>query len=192
MDTVAAQWYLAPAALPPIDTPRAMLLFATLAFEQALALEKALVTAAQAISVDVDLTFLVALVLFVGLTLILKPILFDPMLRLFEEREKRIDGAKAQARKIDEKSATALTKYEGEMALARADGGLERDRIRGEALKREQDILAAVRTAAAKTLEDGKIAAQAEAGRARAALRNDTTSMARDLASRVLGREVQP
>ena len=38
--------------------------------------------------------------------------LFDPMLKLFEEREKRIDGAKVQARHIDEKSAGALTKYE--------------------------------------------------------------------------------
>jgi F-type H+-transporting ATPase subunit b len=163
-----------------------MLLLATVASE------KALVTAAQAISVDVDATFLVALVLFVALTLILKPILFDPMMKLFEEREKRIDGAKEQARKIDEKSVTALTKYDGEMALARAAGGLERDRIRGEALKREQEILAAVRAAAAKTLEDGKLAAQAEADRARTALKGDTTSMARQLASRVLGREVQP
>jgi F-type H+-transporting ATPase subunit b len=169
-----------------------MLLLATLALEKALTLAEALVSAAQAISVDVDATFLVALVLFVGLTLILKPILFDPMLKLFEEREKRIDGAKAEARKIDEKSVTALTKYDGEMALARAAGGIERDRIRGEALKREQEILSAVRAAAAKTLEDGKVAAQAEADRARTALKEDTTSMARDLASRVLGREVQP
>ena len=149
-------------------------------------------SAPQAITVDVDWTFLVQVVLFIGLTLILKPVLFDPMLKLFEEREKRIDGAKAEARKIDEKSVTALTKYDGEMALARAAGGIERDRIRGEALKREQEILSAVRAAAAKTLEDGKVAAQAEADRARTALKEDTTSMARDLASRVLGREVQP
>ena len=59
-------------------------------------------------------------------------------------------------------------------------------------MQKEQEILAAVRTAAAKTLEDGKKAAQAEADRARAALRADATTMARDLASRVLGREVQP
>jgi F-type H+-transporting ATPase subunit b len=183
---------LAPAAFPPYRSAETMLLLATVALEKALAFEKALVAAAQAISVDVDATFLVALVLFVGLTLILKPVLFDPMLKLFEEREKRIDGAKAQARKIDEKSVTALTKYEGEMALARAAGGLERDRIRAEGLKREQEILAAVRATAAKTLEDGKRAAQTEADRARTALKGDTTSMARDLASRVLGREVQP
>jgi F-type H+-transporting ATPase subunit b len=149
-------------------------------------------SAPQAITVDVDWTFLVQIGLFVGLTLILKPVLFDPMLKLFEEREKRIDGAKLQARRIDEKSVTALTKYEGEMAKARAAGGLERDKIRVEAMKREQEILGAVRAATSKTLEDGKRAAQVEADRARTTLRNDATTMARDLASRVLGREVQP
>jgi F-type H+-transporting ATPase subunit b len=149
-------------------------------------------SAPQAITVDVDWTFLVQIGLFVGLTLMLKPVLFDPMLKLFEEREKRIDGAKLQARRIDEKSVTALTKYEGEMAKARAAGGLERDKIRVEAMKREQEILGAVRAATSKTLEDGKRAAQVEADRARTTLRNDATTMARDLASRVLGREVQP
>jgi len=144
------------------------------------------------IVVDVDATFLVQLVLFVGLTVILKPVLFDPMLKLFEERERRIDGAKAQARKIDEKSATALGKYEAEMAKARAAANADRDKIRAEAVKREQEILARVRAATARTLEEGKRAAQAEAERARAALGAEATTMARDLAARVLGREVQP
>src|SRR6185312_2944491 len=79
-----------------------------------------LATAARdAISVDFDSTFLIQFVLFAGLTICLKPLLFDPMLKLFEEREKRTDGAKLQARKIDEKSASALAKYETEMAKAR-------------------------------------------------------------------------
>jgi F-type H+-transporting ATPase subunit b len=150
------------------------------------------VVAESPIKVDVDLTFAVQLVLFVGLTLILKPVLFDPMLKLFEEREKRIDGAKAQARKIDEKSATALSKYEAEMAKARAAANTEREKIRGEALKREQEILGAVRASTAKVIEDGKRAAHAEAERVRATLKGDATAMARELASRVLGREVQP
>lgn len=151
-----------------------------------------LAAAPQAINVDIDLTFLVQLVLFVGFTLLLKPILLDPMLKLFEERERRIDGAKAQARKIDEKSAGALAKYEAAMTDARATASAERDRIRAEGIKREQEILATVRAAAAKTADEGKRAVQAEAEKARSALRAESGNMARDLASRVLGREVQP
>ena len=89
-----------------------------------------LAAAPQAIQVDFDSTFLVQLVLFSLLTLVLKPLLFDPMLKLFEERERRTDGAKLQARKIDEKSASALSKYESEMAKARASANAEREKIR--------------------------------------------------------------
>jgi F-type H+-transporting ATPase subunit b len=150
-----------------------------------------LAAAPQAISVDFDATFLVQLVLMAGLTLALKPLLFDPMLRLFEERERRIDGAKMQARKIDEKSAKALSKYESEMATARAAANAEREKIRAEAVRREAEIMGAVRTSTAKTIEDGKRAAEAEATRVRATLKEGTGALARDLAVRVLGREVQ-
>ena len=150
-----------------------------------------LAAAPQAISVDFDATFLVQFVLFAGLTLVLKPLLFDPMLKLFEERERRIDGAKLEARKIDEKSASALTKYETEMAKARAAANAERDQLRAEALRKEQEILGTVRAAAARTLDDGKKAALSEAERVRATLKAQSGVLARDLAGRVLGREVQ-
>lgn len=145
----------------------------------------------KAINVDIDSTFLVQLVLFVVLTLILKPVLFDPMLKLFEERERRIDGAKLQARKTDEQSAQALTKYETEMGKARTSANVDRDRIRAEGLKKEQEILASVRAATSKTIDDGKRAVQAEGERARAALKDQGPALARELATRVLGREVQ-
>jgi F-type H+-transporting ATPase subunit b len=150
------------------------------------------VAAPQAIVVDFDWTFLVQVILFVGLTLFLKPVLFDPMLKLFEERERRIDGAKMQARKIDEKSANALAQYEAAIGKARATANAERDKIRAEAVKHEQDILGSVRASAAKTIDEGKRTALAEAERVRATLKGDAATLARELAARVLGREVQP
>jgi F-type H+-transporting ATPase subunit b len=144
------------------------------------------------IVVDVDATFVVQLVLFVVLTLVLKPVLFDPMLKLFEERERRTDGAKKRARETDAKSSSALTTYEEGMAKARAAGAAERERVRAEGIKREQEILAAVRAATAKAVDDGKQKAHAEAAKVRAVLQTDAQTLARDLATRVLGREVQP
>lgn len=148
--------------------------------------------APQPIRVDVDWTFLVALVLFVVLLVVLKPLLFDPMLALFEERERRIEGAKLQARKIDEKSTTALATYEAEISKARGAANAERDTIRAQGLAREQQILGGVRVETAKTIEQGKLAANREAERVRAALKAQSGGIARELASRVLGREVPP
>jgi F-type H+-transporting ATPase subunit b len=151
----------------------------------------AALAANSAIDVDFNWTFVVQVVLFVALTLFLKPVLFDPMLKLFEERERRIDGAKLQARRIDEKSANAAAKYDTAMSKARAEAGIARDKIRADAVKEEQDILGKVRASTAKVLDDGKHAAVAEAERARTTLKTEAPALARDLAGRVLGREVQ-
>lgn len=126
------------------------------------------------------------------LTLALKPLLFDPMLRLFEEREKRTEGVKLAARQIDEKSATALATYDAEMAKARASANVERDAQRALGLKREQEILSKAREETAKVIEEGKQAVRAAADKARATLKSDTATLIQDVAGRALGRQVQP
>ena len=142
------------------------------------------------VEVDFDLTVVGQIVLFVFLFIVLKPMLFDPMLHLFEERERRIDGAKLLARKIDEKSASALTTYETEMAKARTAANAEREKLRNEGLKTEGEILARVRASTAKVLEEGRKQMQGELAKAREGLKNESAPLARELAARVLGREV--
>ena len=143
------------------------------------------------VTVDIDASTFVQVGLFIVLLLVLKPLLFDPMLKLFEEREKRIDGAKLAARKIDEKSAGALVQYEAAMAKTRAAANAERDKLRAEGVKVENEILAKVRVSTAAAIEQGRQKAQDEAARVRAALEADSAQLAKELASRVLGREVQ-
>jgi F-type H+-transporting ATPase subunit b len=143
------------------------------------------------VEVDFDMTVLFMVGLFVLLWVALKPLLFDPMLKLFEERERRIDGAKLLARKIDEKSADALTKYEDEMQKGRTSANAEREKIRAEGLKREAEILARVRATTAKTLDEGRQQMQAEVAKAKAGLDAEMPGIAADFASRALGREVR-
>ena len=142
------------------------------------------------VEVDFDLTVLGQVVLFLILLVVLKPMLFDPMLKLFEERERRIDGAKLLARKIDEKSASALTTYETEIAKARSAANSERDKLRAEGLKRESEILEAVRATTAKTMDEARKRMADEVARARTSLQGEGATMAKELATRVLGREV--
>ncbi len=148
--------------------------------------------AERSVVVDLDITVVGQIVLFLVLLAILKPVLFDPMLKLFEEREKRIDGAKLQARKMDEASAGALSKYETEMQRARASGNAEREKFRSEGAKTENEILGRVRLATGQSLEQGRKQLQAEVGEVRKALRADAATLAGELASRVLGHEVKP
>lgn len=144
------------------------------------------------VTVDLDLTFAGQIVLFILLFFALRPLLFQPMLRLFEEREKRIDGAKKEARQMYADADEKMAKYEQELAAVKRAAGEERDKLRAEGQRREQQILAKVRAETNAMLEQGraKIAKDAEA--LRAELGVTSQSLARDIASRVLGREVQP
>jgi len=113
------------------------------------------------------------------------------MLKLFEEREKRILGAKLQARKLDEGSADALTKVESEMQRARTAGNVERDKLRAEGVKVENEVLAKVRASTTETLDAGRKRLAEDIVTARAALKADAANLAKELAGRVLGRPVQ-
>lgn len=144
------------------------------------------------VTVDLDLSLFVQLGFFLVLLLVLKPALFDPMMRLFEEREKRIEGTRHKATKVDEKSAKALAKAQAIVAKGRDAGAAERDAIRAEGTKREAEMMNLVRAESAATLERGRAQIGVEAKAARTQLATDVTSLGREMASRVLGREVSP
>lgn len=150
----------------------------------------ALVGSGGGVTVDFDKTLLVQVALFVALWLILKPLLFDPMLKLFEEREKRIEGAITEARNIDLKSVAAKTKYDDAVGKARAEGAAARDKLRAEGLKTESELLGQARLEGQAKLEAGRKRAQEELAKAREQLSAERQKLARELAARVLGREV--
>jgi F-type H+-transporting ATPase subunit b len=112
------------------------------------------------------------------------------MLKLFEEREKRIDGAKKKARETDIKSAKAETEFQDQMGKAQAQGNAERERLRADGMKAENEVLAKVRAETSALLAEGRKKAQDELTTARAQIRAQSQDMAKLLASRVLGREV--
>jgi F-type H+-transporting ATPase subunit b len=143
-----------------------------------------------AVTVDADLSLFVQLGLFVVLLLVLKPTLFDPMMKLFEEREARIEGTRNQATKTDIKSAKAKAKADSIVAKGREEGTVAREALRAEGVKREADLMNLVRAATAKTLEEGRAATGTDADAARKQLRLDAHSLGREMAARVLGREV--
>lgn len=143
-----------------------------------------------AVNVDMDASLVVQIGIFLLLLVILKPLLFDPMLKLFEEREKKIEGTRREATKEDERSAKALAKYEGILSKAREAGGAERDQLRAQGQKKEAEILNLVRSQTAATVEEGRKGIAEDAKTARAALETEANVLGSAIASRVLGREV--
>jgi len=146
--------------------------------------------AAGGVNLDFDATLFVQVGFLIVLWLVLKPVLFDPMLKLFEEREKRIEGAIKKARKIDEESAEAMSAYNEQVAKARAEGATEREKLRAEGLRKESDLLTKVRNETQKKVDEARTKIQKDVAVVRAELQPQTRELAKDFAKRVLGREV--
>jgi F-type H+-transporting ATPase subunit b len=145
---------------------------------------------ASAISLALDLTFLAQLVLFGVFVSILKPLLFDPLLRVFEERERRTEGAKKEARAMDDEAGELLRRYEAELARVRREAGLERERLRAEAARLEAGIMLEAREETAQILAAGKERTAAEVGELRRQLEGQKADLAAQIAARIIDRGV--
>lgn len=147
---------------------------------------------ASAISLALDLSFLAQLALFGVFITLMKPLLFDPLLKVFEEREKRTDGAKKEAREMDEEAGELLQKYEGALAKVRREAGAERDRLRAETARLEAKIMEEARKEAGTILEAGNVRITTEVAQLRKQIEAEKPGLAREIAARILEREVSP
>jgi F-type H+-transporting ATPase subunit b len=143
-----------------------------------------------AVTVDFDKTVFIQMVLFALLIVVLKPLLLDPMLRVFALREERTDGAKGEARKMQERAAEILANYEKEVAKVRAQATAERDAIRKGTAKLEAEILAEGHSAAEAIATQGRQRIQTEIGALESDLVQKATAISREIGSKVLGREI--
>jgi F-type H+-transporting ATPase subunit b len=145
---------------------------------------------ASAIQLEISAVFLAQFVLFGLFVSLLKPLLFDPLLRVFEERERRTEGAKAEAREMDEEAGALLQRYEAELARVRREAGVERERLRAETARLEANIMAEARAETATILANGKARIAAEVAQLRQELEAQKPALAAQIAGRILDREV--
>ncbi len=146
--------------------------------------------AAGGVSIDFDKTLLAQALLFVVLIMVLSPLVFRPLLALFEERERRTEGTRAEAREMQRRAADLLTRYERELESKQRVAAVERERIRVETLRLEARILEEGRKATAQVVDQGREQISRETAQIRAALDTQLAELSRQVARRALGREV--
>jgi F-type H+-transporting ATPase subunit b len=141
------------------------------------------------VSLDFDNTVVFQIAIFILLMFLLEPLLFAPVLRIFALREERTEGAKAQARELDEQAGELYQRYQRELERVNRVAAEERDRVRAETTKLEAEILREARTATTRVVEDGRKQIAAELTRIRFDLGRESERLSQDIAVRVLGRE---
>lgn len=142
------------------------------------------------VNVDFDITFIAQIALFGLFITVLKPVLFDPLLKLFEEREKLTDGSRAKARSLDERANELIQQYESELEKTRSEAARERDRLRAETARLEAQMLDQAKADALRILNEGRAAIAADVASMRKELEAVRPELARQIAAKLLGREV--
>lgn len=149
-----------------------------------------LLAAAEAPLIDLDGTVLLQFAIFVTMVIVLHALVFRPYLKVRQEREKGIDGAREEARGMEERATAAAVEMEAKINKAKQRGEQERLHLRGEAAAYGRQVLGAAREAAQKAVTSARAQARAEEQAARTRLMAEAEPIAREAAGRILGRAV--
>src|SRR5205823_5721934 len=107
--------------------------------------------------------------------LVLTWFVFKPYLRVQDERRKRIDGARGDAKSMQERAASMIVDYEARLTRAKQRGAAERLKLRAEGQSYERDLLARARDAGQQALGDAMRSADAQRTIARDRLLAEST-----------------
>lgn len=141
--------------------------------------------------IDLDGTFWLQLALFAIAFLALRPLIFRPMVALFEARENAIEGAKLEALRLQDEAEAETQEFDDEMRRLRLQAGEERDRLRAEGKRLEKSVLDHVREDSEKQLAEADAKLATEAAKLREEMKTSVPALAKQIASKLLSREVQ-
>ena len=91
--------------------------------------------------IDLDGTVFVQLGMFFVAFLLLHALVFKPMVALLDAREQAIDGAKDEAKHLEQEVKDKQAMFESELRKVRGSAGEERERLRAEGLELERKLL---------------------------------------------------
>jgi F-type H+-transporting ATPase subunit b len=140
--------------------------------------------------IDLDGTIFVQLGIFFAAFFILKTLVFGPVLEVFAEREKSIGGAKQEAAKLEAEAAEKRAHFEGELRKVRASASEERERLRGEAQKLARELTDGARREATSSQKSAKDQLDREVGAVREQALREVPVLAKQIATKLLGRSV--
>jgi F-type H+-transporting ATPase subunit b len=138
-----------------------------------------------------DLTLLIQIVLFIAFIWAMNTLLFQPALRVLDERDKQIAGGKEKARALETRVEEAMARYATEIREARATGEQERHRLIQEAATEEGRNANAGRASAAEATTRIKESIARESAIAESELERRAREFAALIAERALGRRVE-
>ncbi len=140
--------------------------------------------------IDIDLTIVLQLAIFIAMSLLATQWLFKPYLKMRDDRIKGIEGGREDAERLSAEADARLADYEKQLAAARERARTEQQKIRAEAAAHHNELVEKTRAEATHTMEAARAKLTGETESARAELMPKAEVIARQMVSKLLDREV--
>ena len=139
--------------------------------------------------IDLDGTIFIQLGLFLLMAFVATRLLFKPYLKMREDRTAGIEGARHEAKQLESEAEGRMADYEQRLAQARDSALSEQRKVRAEAAAHQREVTEAARAQAAAALEKAHAQVVETTASARAELLPRADARARDIVTKLLGRE---
>ena len=135
-----------------------------------------------------DITTLWVVFFLLLCTFLLNTLIFQPILRVIDERTTAVRSARELAESASTKATAAAAEYDHTLNLARAEVYKHLDDTRRAALDKRAQLLADTRQSVEREAQSATTRVAQESADARAALDRDANHLADAIVTRVLGR----
>jgi F-type H+-transporting ATPase subunit b len=132
----------------------------------------------------------ILLIAFIIIIFPLNSLIFQPLIRVMEEREEKIGGARTRAEQVQQQAQEALDRYEESIRTAHEEATAERRRKLDVARSEMQAVTAKAKEEATADISRAREELGASLGEARDTLRGSAEELATLAAERILGRSL--
>src|SRR5262249_20154438 len=136
--------------------------------------------------IDLDGTVLIQLGFFLLLWIVLWKLLFQPFLKVRDDRAHGIEGSRQKAAEMEASARDAVKKYDEAFNRAKLRGAEERQKLRAEAAAHERQVLGAAREEAQRALGAARAKISSDSDKAKQQLDTQASLIAKQVAGRIL------
>lgn len=136
--------------------------------------------------VDVDVTAIVQFLFFLTLVLVLPKLIFEPLLKRFDQRSARTEGARAEARRMLKEADEQVVVFERAMADEKQRAMAERAAARMQAQRETNDTIVKVRNETNARIDSGIEALRAQGDAARAEIDAEAKAIAGMIVTKII------
>ena len=140
--------------------------------------------------ISVDWTIGLQFVNFIILLIILNKMLYKPLMNIIAERRGAIEGSHDRAKSLEADIEDKMQRYQQQLSDAKSAANAERNELKKAASEEETKILSQAQGKATTRLQAIKSQVGDEAAAASKTLKSEAESLAGQIATKILGREL--